>query len=216
MGIKSSVVLLTLASMPIACASAPSAVPVTGAQPAAVSSNALALRESMRELWADHVIWTRGYIVAAIADDPSASSALDRLMKNQEDLGNAIVPFYGAPAGAQLTQLLKDHIRIAGEVVAAAKASDDPKLRDANRRWHQNAEEIATFLSNANSNWKYADLLHMLNEHLALTTQEATARLKRNWREDVATFDRVFDQAMEMADALSNGLIRQFASRFLR
>lgn len=40
-------------------------------------------------LWADHVIWTRAYIVAAVSDDPSAQSALDRLIKNQEELGNA-------------------------------------------------------------------------------------------------------------------------------
>jgi hypothetical protein len=54
----------------------------------------------------------------------------------------------------------------------------------------------------------------MLNEHLALTTQEATLRLQQNWREDIATFDRIYDQAMAMADALSSGVIRQFPARF--
>jgi hypothetical protein len=54
----------------------------------------------------------------------------------------------------------------------------------------------------------------MLNEHLALTTQEATLRLQKNWREDTATFDRIYDQAMMMADALSDGVIRQFPARF--
>lgn len=197
-----------------ACASAPNDVRVVGAQPAAISSNALELRQGMRDLWADHVVWTRAYIVAAVAGDASASSALDRLMRNQEDLGNAIAPYYGAAAGAGLTDLLKDHISIAGEVVGAAKAKDDAKLKDADARWHRNAEEIATFLSAANPNWNRADLVRMLNEHLALTTQEATFRLQQNWREDTATFDRIFDQAMMMADALSDGVIRQFPSRF--
>jgi hypothetical protein len=208
-----SVRTLTLAGVLVASASAPG-VAQERAQPAAMTSKALELSQGMRELWADHVIWTRAYIVAAVADDASASSALERLMKNQEDLGNAITPYYGAPAGARLTELLKEHISIAGEVVAAAKAKDDAKLKDADGRWHKNAEDIATFLSEANPNWKRADLLNMLNEHLALTAQEATLRLEQKWSEDTATFDKIFDQAMMMADALSDGVIRQFASRF--
>src|SRR5688572_21460032 len=61
------------------------------------------LRPAMRKLWADHVVWTRNYIIAAVAGTPDATPVLNRLLKNQEDIGNAIVPFYGAPAGAKLT-----------------------------------------------------------------------------------------------------------------
>ena len=203
-----------LASVLVGCTSTSSNTQLKTAQPVALSSSALELRNAMRELWADHVVWTRNYIVAAVAGDPSAESALHRLMQNQTDLGSAIVPYYGPEAGTRLTQLLKDHISIAGEVVAAAKTNDNAKLTDANARWHQNAADIATFLSGANPNWQREDLLHMLNEHLALTTQEATLRLQRNWSQDAAIFDKIFDQAMTMADALSAGVIRQFPARF--
>lgn len=171
------------------------------------------LQIAMRKLWADHVIWTRAFIVAAVSDDPSAPNALARLLRNQEDIGNAIVPFYGAAAGAQLTDLLKDHIRIAGDLVTAAKAGNSAAQADADRRWRANAGDIATFLSGANPNWPRATLLAMLNDHLNLTTQEAVARLQRNWTADVATFDRVFAQAMEMADALTAGIRAQFPGR---
>jgi len=53
----------------------------------------------------------------------------------------------------------------------------------------------------------------MLNEHLALTTQEATARLEKNWTADVAAFDKIFDQAMHMADALTDGIVKQFPNK---
>ncbi|MGH7466085.1 MAG: hypothetical protein ACREK1_12965 [Longimicrobiales bacterium] len=72
------------------------------------------------------------------------------------------------PAGGQLTQLLKEHISIAGEVVGAAKAKDSAKLQDADRRWHRNAEDIARFLCGANPNWQRSALVNMLNEHLSL------------------------------------------------
>ena len=52
----------------------------------------------LRKLWSDHVIWTREYIVAAVAGTPDADAAAGRLLKNQEDIGAAIGPFYGQAA----------------------------------------------------------------------------------------------------------------------
>ena len=171
------------------------------------------LKTGMRKLWTDHVIWTRQYIISAVADDPSAPEAAKRLMKNQEDIGNAIVPYYGKEAGTKLTDLLKQHINIAVELVAGAKAKDDAKVKDADQRWHANATDLATFLSGANPNWKMDDVQKMLNEHLTLTTQEATARLEKNWTLDVETFDKILDQALHMADALAGGITKQFPNK---
>jgi len=172
-----------------------------------------ALHDAMRRLWSDHVVWTRLYIVAATSDDPSATVALNRLMRNQEDIGNAVRPFYGDAAGAKLTSLLKQHISIAGELVAAAKAGDQAKQTDADKRWHDNAAEIATFLSGANPNWPRDAVLGMLNNHLSLTTKEAVARLQKNWADDQSTFDSIYSQAMEMADTLSSGIAKQFPNK---
>jgi hypothetical protein len=177
------------------------------------ASSPTTLRDSMRKLWADHVIWTRQYIVAATVNDPSADAASRRLLKNQEDIGQAIVPFYGAEAGTRLTALLKDHIMIAVDLVSAAKAGNKAKQTEADQRWHRNAEEIATFLSGANPNWPKPALVEMLNQHLALTTAEAVARLEKNWAADVEAFDKIFDQAMMMADALSDGIAKQFPTK---
>jgi hypothetical protein len=173
-----------------------------------------ALGKAMRDLWADHVVWTRNYIIAATSDSPDAQAAANRLLANQDQIGAAIVPYYGQAAGTKLSGLLRDHILIAVDLVAAAKANDQTKLGDADRRWHANAADIATFLSGANPNWPREAVLSMMNEHLALTTQEAVSRLKKDWTGDVALFDKIFDQAMMMADALTDGIVKQFPDRF--
>jgi hypothetical protein len=172
------------------------------------------LSKAMRDLWADHVIWTRNYIIAAASDSPDAQAAATRLLANQDEIGRAIVPYYGEAAGTKLAALLRDHILIAVDLVAAAKANDQTKLKAADQRWHANAADIAGFLSGANPNWPRDAVLSMMNEHLALTTQEAVARLQKNWSGDVATFDKIFDQAMMMADALTDGIVKQFPERF--
>lgn len=104
------------------------------------SAAAAALKDDMRKLWTDHVVWTRDYIVAALADQPDAQAAANRLMKNQEDIGGAVAKFYGAQAGQQLTTLLKEHISTAVDVVKAAKGETRPRssrpTRNGNRtRW---------------------------------------------------------------------------------
>src|SRR5580658_5179069 len=78
----------------------------------------------MRKLWEDHITWTRLYIVNALADLPSKEATANRLLRNQIDIGNLIKPFYGNADGNKLSALLKDHILIAAEVIAAAKAGD--------------------------------------------------------------------------------------------
>jgi hypothetical protein len=195
-----------------ACASTP--MVSGGMTPVTQSPSSTQLHDAMRKLWSDHVVWTRLYIIAAAAGDASAQTASARLLKNQEDIGNAIAPYYGAAAGAKLTDLLKQHILIAVDLVAAAKAGDNAKVADADRRWHENANDLASFLSGANPNWPKATVLSMLNQHLALTTQEATARLQGRWSDDASTFDSIFTQILGMADALSDGIVKQFPARF--
>lgn len=90
------------------------------------STKGTALHDAMRRLWEDHIIWTRVFIISAAADLPDKAAATDRLLQNQVDIGNAIKPYYGESAGNKLTTLLKEHITTAAEIVAAAKAGDNP------------------------------------------------------------------------------------------
>jgi hypothetical protein len=175
---------------------------------------ALTLRQDMRRLWSDHVIWTRDYIIAAAADAPDQKAASERLLKNQEDIGNAVAAYYGKAAGDQLTSLLKEHIMIAVDLIKAAKAHDTSAVQQISQRWQQNGDQIAEFLSKANPNWPRATLAEMMKMHLSTTTDEVTARLEQKWDRDVKAFDAVYDHILKMSDALAEGIIKQFPERF--
>jgi hypothetical protein len=169
----------------------------------------------MRKLWEDHVTWTRLYIVEAVAGLPSKDATAQRLLKNQDDIGNAIKTFYGDAAGTKLTALLKQHILTAAELVDAAKAGDKAKQDDATKRWYANADEIAAFLSGANpKNWVAADTKKMMHDHLDLTTKEVVAQLGKDWNGSIAAFDDIHKQILHMADALSSGIEKQFPNKF--
>ena len=185
-----------------------------GASNMAMSEAQCTLRASLRKLWADHVIWTRQYIVAFASDGADTGAAAGRLLKNQEHIGNAIVPFYGQAAGAQLTDLLKQHILIAVDLLNAAKAGDNAEFGKQDERWSENAEQIATLLSGANPYWPKRDVVDLLNVHLKLTKDEAVARLGANWAADVAAWDDIFTEILTVSDTLADGIILQFPERF--
>src|SRR5580765_3429110 len=137
------------------------------------------LKQDMRKLWTDHVVWTRDYIIAATERQPDAPAALNRLLKNQEDIGSAVAKYYGGAAGSQLTTLLKDHIAIAGDIVKAAMANDKTGQKAADDRWHQNATQIVYFVSKANPNCPRGSLRYSMNSHLSTSAIELVACLNK-------------------------------------
>ena len=179
-----------------------------------------AFRAEMRGLWNDHVVWTRMYVVSAATlptELPDISATAERLFANQTDIGNAVAAFYGDAAGAALTDLLDEHIALAAEAIGAAKAGDQAALDDALARWYVNADDIARFLSEANPrHWHFDHLSAHMRHHLDLTLAEAVARLQGDYARDIAAYDEVRTQILELSDTLANGIIAQFPGRFGR
>ena len=179
------------------------------------SAKELVFQDAMRKLWEDHITWTRLYIVSAVSDLPDQNPTALRLLQNQDDIGNAIKPFYGEAAGNQLAQLLRDHILTAADILVAAKNGDTAAFEAASTRWYANADEIAAFLNSANpENWPLDEMKAMMKEHLDLTLAEASARLHGDWDADIAAYDQIHNQILGMADMLSSGIIEQFPKQF--
>lgn len=175
-----------------------------------------AFHDAMRRLWEDHVTWTRLFIVSFVADLPDLQATTDRLLQNQVDIGDAVKPFYGKTAGNQLTDLLTQHILTAADLLAAAKAGDTTAFDQAKSDWYANARQIARFLHDANpDNWPLADLRSMMKMHLDLTLQEASDQLGGDYAASVADYDSIESEILDMADALSSGIIAQFPAKFV-
>jgi hypothetical protein len=184
--------------------------------PMGLSQSAVKLRTDMRKLWEDHITYTRNYIISALAGLDDTGKVAERLLKNQDDIGDAIKPIYGDEAGKKLAALLRDHILVAAEVVTAAKMGNNEKLSKANKKWYANADDIAAFLSGANPNWPKDVLQDMLYKHLEYTTQEVVSRLKKDWASDIEAYDKGHVHMLMFADALTDGIVKQFPNKFMK
>ena len=170
--------------------------------------------DDMRKLWEDHITWTRLAIVSFAGDLDDLTPTLDRLLQNQSDIGDAIKPFYGDAAGEALTDLLEEHILGAVAILQAASGGGGD-LQDALDAWYDNGNEIADFLNAANpAFWPQDEMRLMMKEHLDLTLAEATARLGGDFNADIAAYEEIHEQILEMADMLSSGIMSQFPRNF--
>ncbi len=179
-----------------------------------LSPKMVQLKAAMQKAWIDHTIWTRSYIVSAISNRPDQKYVLDRLLRNQQEIGDLIKPYYGEAAGNKLAELLREHILIAVKIVDAAKANDQAAVNKLDKDWHRNADDIAKFLSGANPNWKFKEIQDMLYTHLQLIKDIVISCLQGDWKADIAATDKNEIHMIHLADILTEGIVKQFPDKF--
>ncbi|MEW4282559.1 glycosyltransferase [Priestia koreensis] len=190
---------------------------VAEAQEHRISQSEVTFENEFRKLWIEHVLWTSNYITSATtAGSEDQKQVLARLLKNQEDIGNAVKPVYGEKAGIKLTDLLKEHIVIAGKIVDAAKAGKKDLVNNLNKEWYRNADNIAAFLSQANPYLKNEDLKKLLYMHLKLVTNDLSASLQKDWEARIRAIDEGVSHIILMADTISMGVVKQFPEKFTK
>ena len=283
-----------------------------------------AFHDRMRELWTDHSVYTRSFIVSATAGLPDTAEVSQRLMRNQDEIGEAIKPYYGDAAGSQLASLLRNHIQLAAKTFTVAKSSSTamnmqnqsstayvtnqysattdtakhadtvrinsqyPANPDASKRGtdttqaarsnsktdttkakantygtvqqtttdstHKdaqgnaqvgtyaqgqmqmnqqagqvdstalnaaiadlkaNGDSIAAFFAKANPRgFSRTTLSSAIQMRVTLLLKEATAQINKDWSGSIAAYDESQRQVLQMADLLSDGIMKQFPSRF--
>lgn len=179
--------------------------------PMKITKVELDLMNTMRMLWEQHGVWTRMAITSMVFGLPDEEMVVNRLLQNPVDFANTLKFFYGDEIASKFSDLLKSHLVIASQLVKAAKAGDNKSATEAEKKWYENADEIAVFLSYINPYWSRESWKAMLHEHLALVKAEAVAMLTKDYAAGIKVYDKIESQALEMADMMAEGIIKQFS-----
>lgn len=174
----------------------------------------LNLRNLMRLLWEQHITWTRLTIISMVFNLPDVDLVTNRLLRNPRDFEAALTPLYGSVVASKFSELLREHLTIAAELVDAAKAGNSRAASEIERRWYDNARQIAALLGRINPYWSQQEWESMLFEHLRLVKAEAVDMLNKNYLSEINLYDEMERQAMMMADVLAEGIVRQFPDKF--
>jgi len=168
------------------------------------------LMNAIRKLWEEHVKWTRLFVVSALAGLPDLDATTKRLLRNPSDFADVLEIYYGRQKADAFRGLFEEHLKIAANIVDSAKNQNDKAVEQYSKLWYSNADQIASFLARINPCWTEDEWKKLLHDHLRMTTDEVVARLSGEYTKDTIIFDMIEEQALDMADVMAAGIIRQF------
>lgn len=169
----------------------------------------LEVNNDMRKAWTEHAFWMMIYQNSIFNGLADVEDVAMRLMQNAEDLAAVYDNFYSGAIINQLTRLLMEHARLAGEIMVSMR-DNTPDTEQLERQWFQNAESIARLLANANSEYSYEELLQAFTAHLDMVKRQMLAAMNKEYENAIRLFDETLNQLLEMADYLTDGLLKQF------
>ena len=173
-----------------------------------------AFKKQVEHLWYQHVDYTRNAIISILGTLGDAAAVVERLMKNQTEIGMAVAPYYGAGAGEAVATLLKKHITLIEGVVKNIKEAKSTVELEASLQ--ENATDIATFLDSADpDNWPLAVVNDILKKHIECTLAQARSRAATDWAADFAAFDFCKTNIEMLAYAMANGIVDKFPEAFV-
>jgi len=167
------------------------------------------LSKLMRKLWSQHVYWTRMVLLSIAHRLPDQDATTARLLQNPKDLGALFGRYFGPEAAKTISDLLTEHLEIGAKIMTALRDKKPMEAEALTRQWYANADRMAEAFSRIYPNYNREELRKMLYEHLKLTTDEVAMRLAGNFAADIAAFDKVEKEALDMADYFTAGLVNK-------
>lgn len=158
----------------------------------------------MQKLWLDHYYYTRMAIIEYVSGYPGATETINRLYRNQQNIGSYVGTFAGAETGNELTALLTEHIDIALQIVKAASTGAD--ITSMRSNWNRNAYQIAALIHKVLPSSSLDTLEQSLIKHLDTTIDEATAIINKNYGDSIVKGDIAEDHIIAMSNYISSFL----------
>ncbi|MBF0217633.1 MAG: hypothetical protein HQL30_11655 [Candidatus Omnitrophica bacterium] len=181
--------------------------------PKNMSKAAVDLRAEIRGLFEARTRLMRSYIVSAMNDTKEAAAEKDELIRNANDLGGSIQPYYGYLAKNIMAGLLKKDVVITGDVIRAARSKKAKDIDRAKKKWYANAYLLAGFFALAR-NQSMGDLTDMLYKHLDLTWGEIQAIVDKDEAKSLEYFGEDSSHMVMFSEVLADGIVRQFPEKF--
>jgi hypothetical protein len=181
----------------------------------ALSAKAVQTGAAVRDLWVDHIFWTRNVVLATFAkNDAEAKAAEQQAVANAKAIAGAIEPFYGAGAKDALFKLLAGHYGAVKQYLLATASGDTSSQSKATEALTKNAEEIAVFLSKANPNLPKDDVQGLLLAHGGHHLQQIRQLRDKDYAGEAQTWEAMKQHMYVIADALTDAIAKQFPAKF--
>lgn len=179
-----------------------------------VSVNQLNLQRNMDLVWEQHIMRTRMLLISIAESLGDLEATKTRLLENPKDIADVFRTYYGNNIANTIQKLLTEHLVIGADLITALKNGNQKLADELNTKWYKNADDMAVAFSSINPFYPRETVRKMLYDHLKLTTDEVSARLKKDYSADIKAFDMVQKEILKMSKFFVDGIVKQFPNLF--
>lgn len=172
------------------------------------------LLKRMNLAWEQDIMWTRMLLISIAEDLKDLDATEKRLLQNPKDIADIFRRYYGNTTANKIENLLTEHLAIVKDLIVALKNNNQKLAKELTEKWYNNADEMAEAFSSINPFYPKEKVRDMLYDHLELTTDEVTARLRKDYTADIAAFDKVQQEILKMSQFFVEGIFKQFPNAF--
>lgn len=178
------------------------------------SINQVNLLKLMNLVWEQHIMWTRMLLISIAENLKDLDATQTRLLQNPKDIDNVFRRYYGDSIANTIEKLLTEHLVIGKNLIVALKNNNQVLSKELTDKWYKNADDMADAFSSINPFYPREQVRQMLYEHLRLTTEEVSARLKKDYAADIKAYDMVKKEILAMSQFFVDGIVKQFPNLF--
>lgn len=179
-----------------------------------ISVNEVSLLEAMNIAWIEHILWTRLLLISIAENLNDLDATRNRLLQNPKKIADIFRIYYGDKIGSKIQDLLTEHLQIGEKLIVALKNNNQTLARTLNDEWYKNADKMADAFSSINPFYPKEQIRKMLYDHLKLTSDEVSARLKKDYVADIKAYDMVQKEILNMSYFFVHGIVNQFPNMF--
>lgn len=171
-------------------------------KPEGIPSLKVDLRSALRKLFTDHAVYTV-FVMKSIVDSGKDTTVfLNRLLLNQKDIGDQLKPLIGNEKGNMITELLTSHIKLAGEVIKAAK-NRDADLQNKIDVLFNNSNMVAEALTSLNPEALPLNVTEeMFHIHNQFVIDMTIARISGDFLKEQQLYDAYYNELLVLADEI--------------
>ena len=163
--------------------------------------------------WTEHLYYTRQAIVSILAGLPDVEPISVRLLKNQEDIGSLLMPYYSSEQVTSFVTLLKKHVSLAAEYITAIKNKSD--FADVKSKLIENGNSIVNWMASVDpTDWPVSKIGPLWEEHLTQTINQVESRTQGDWVADIVALDAGHQCIDQLAQEFGWGIVYNNIQRF--
>ena len=169
----------------------------------------------LRDQWSRHLFWIRNVVLDNATNDlRSRDFAEKAVVANARELARTFRPFYGEAASERLFTLLADHYSAVKEYSEATVARNKRRQDAALAHFSSNTDEIAAFLSGANSHLPKDTVRSLFAIHVDHHVAQITKFQERDYAGEEEIWPVMQHHVYVIADAITTALAKQFPAKF--